>query len=95
MPFILWLLFSMMGASLLLALPGIRGWRLYSDSRGSRTVTCPETHEHVAVAFDALHTAVTGLRERPAYRLAACTRWPGRRDCPQGCLPEALRTLPR
>jgi hypothetical protein len=85
-----WLLLSLLGSSLLLTMPAIRGWRLYSRSRGNRTVTCPETHGQVTVTFDALHVAVTGLRERPTHRLAACTRWPERRDCPQGCIPEAL-----
>jgi hypothetical protein len=88
-----WLLLSLLGSSLLLTMPAIRGWRLYRRSQGRRTVTCPETHAPVAVTFDALHVAVTGLRERPAYRLAACTRWPERSDCSQPCIPEALRGL--
>ena len=86
-----WILLSLLGTMLLLTMPAIRGWRLYRRSSGRRAVTCPETHEQVAVAFDARHVAVSGLRERPDYRLAACTRWPARRDCGQACLPEALR----
>lgn len=86
-----WLLLCLIGTTLLLAMPGIRGWRLYRRSEGIRTVTCPETQRQVEVEFDARHVAVTGLRGQPVYRLASCTRWPDRQDCPQGCLPEARR----
>jgi hypothetical protein len=87
-----WIVICLVGTTLLLTMPAIRAWRLYRETSGRRTVVCPETQQPATVVFDALHVAVTGVRERPDYRLAACTRWPDRRDCPQGCVPDALRS---
>jgi hypothetical protein len=54
--------------------------------RGTRVVTCPETHEPVAVTLDAGHAAVTAVWDEADLRLASCTRWPERAGCDQGCL---------
>jgi hypothetical protein len=80
--------------SLSLLMPLLRGREIYHQYRGSRAVICPETREQVAVSFDALHAAVTGLSAKADLHLADCTRWPERHNCGQECIPEALRTEP-
>ena len=77
---------------LLLLMQALWGREIYNHYRGSRAVTCPETHRQVAVSFDALHAALTGLRGKCDLRLAECTRWPARIRCAQACIPEARQT---
>jgi Protein of unknown function (DUF1761) len=89
-----WLLLFLVGAYLFLLMPVLWGREIYNHYRGSRAVTCPETHQQVAVSFDALHAAATGLSGQPNLRLAECTRWPMRADCGQECMPEAQQTGP-
>ena len=67
---------------------------IFNRYSGSRVVTCPETHQQVAVSIDARHAATTGLNGHPDVRLADCSRWPERWRCDRGCLPEALQTEP-
>ncbi len=84
-----------LGGTLLLALILLPwGVGIYERYRGARAVVCPETKQQVAVRLDALHATVTGGNGTPALRLAECTRWPERVSCDEGCIPEALRTLP-
>lgn len=59
--------------------------RAYFRVRGTRVVVCPETHKPVAVKVDAAHAAATAMWEKPDLALKACTRWPERHDCDQGC----------
>jgi hypothetical protein len=59
--------------------------RAYFRLRGTRVVVCPETHKPVAVKVDAAHAAATAIWEKPDLTLKACTRWPERKDCDQGC----------
>jgi hypothetical protein len=60
--------------------------RAYLQWRGTRLVTCPETHETAAVVVDARHAALTATVEVTDIRLKQCTRWPERQDCGQECL---------
>jgi hypothetical protein len=60
--------------------------RAFLKFKGTRVVTCPETHRTVAVEVDATHAALTAVRGDPKLRLQDCTRWPERRDCDQACL---------
>jgi hypothetical protein len=83
----------LLGVCVLLLIPFLVGMGFYQKFRGSRAVTCPENHQQVAVAFDAMHAALTQLGGRPHLRLAECTRWPERADCDQGCIPQA-QTIP-
>jgi hypothetical protein len=92
---VLWLLLFFVSACLILLLPTLWVREIYNHYRGSRAVTCPETHRQVAVRFAALHAAVRGLSStKPDLRLADCTRWPQRARCGQECIPEALHTAP-
>ena len=89
-----WLLLFVTLTCLLLLMQALWGREIYNHYRGSRAVTCPETHRQVAVSFDAFHAALTGLRGKCDLRLAECTLWPGRIACGQECIPEARRTAP-
>lgn len=91
---IFWLLLFLVGAFLFVLLPVLWGSEIYNRYRGIRAVSCPENRQQVAVSFDALHAAASGMRGRPKLRLSDCTRWPERSDCNQTCLPDAVRTLP-
>jgi hypothetical protein len=58
----------------------------YRRSRGSHLVGCPETGELAEIELDATHAALTAAFGEPRRRVAACSRWPERRDCGQECL---------
>jgi len=81
-------------AAAILLMPALLGREIHHQYSGPRVVTCPETHQQVAVSIDARHAATTGLRGAPDFRLSDCTRWPARIKCAQECLPEALRSQP-
>jgi Protein of unknown function (DUF1761) len=87
-------LLAIVGIFLLMMFPTLWGRALYEEYEGSRVVICPENKRQVAVSIDAIHAAVTGLSKAPELRLSDCTRWPERRKCSQGCLPQALKTSP-
>jgi len=55
--------------------------------RGTRVLTCPDNHEHVAVR-------VALLTGGPTPRLKTCTRWPEKEGCDQACVHQ-LDTAPR
>jgi len=88
------LLLFLGGAAMVLLMPALWGRELYNQYRGSRAVVCPETRELVAVRFDALHAAVSGLTAKPDLHIADCSRWPRRSNCGQECIPGASRTEP-
>ena len=79
---------------LILLMPMLWMREIYSHYRGTRAVTCPETHRPVAVRFRAFHAAITGFARKPDLRLATCTLWPRRPYCRQECIPEAMEMLP-
>jgi hypothetical protein len=87
-------LFVLIGVCLVFLLPALWGRAIYRTFTGTRAVTCPETKQAVAVRFDALHAAVTGIQGKSDLRLADCTRWPERAGCDQACLEEACHTAP-
>jgi len=89
---VFWLLLFVVGACFVLLMPALWGREIYTHYRGSRAVTCPETHRQVAVSFDAIHAALTGLSGKCDLRLGDCTLWPARIHCDQKCIPEAERT---
>jgi len=65
------------------AIPGVRA---YFKFRGKRLVTCPETHQTVAVNVAAGESAAGAFINEPTLRLNQCSRWPERQDCGQECL---------
>lgn len=84
-------LLFVVGVALIFFMPALWGREIYRHYSAPRAVTCPETHQQVAVSLDARHAAVTGLRGNPEFRLSDCTRWPERGGCGRECLPEAVR----
>src|SRR5579859_1354806 len=58
--------------------------------RGTRVVTCPETHKPAAVTIDTGHAAVTAVWEKADLKLATCSRWPERHECGQACVPQIV-----
>ena len=58
--------------------------------RGTRIVTCPETHRPAAVTIDTGHAAVTAVWEKADLTLSTCSRWPERQDCNQACVPQIV-----
>jgi hypothetical protein len=59
--------------------------------RGTRIVSCPETHKPAAVRVDAGHAAVTAVWEKADLRLTACARWPERAGCDQACTAQIVQ----
>jgi Protein of unknown function (DUF1761) len=94
MLFLLWALLFLTAACLILFMPALWGKHIYNQYRGTRVVNCPETHAPVAVRFNALRAAITGLTSKPKLTLADCSRWPERAGCDQACIPDAERALP-
>jgi len=87
-------LFLIFGVVVILLLPALWAREIHHRYSVPRAVTCPETHQQVGVTIDAMHAAVTSLRDAPELRLSDCTRWPARARCGQECLPEAARNEP-
>jgi hypothetical protein len=72
-----------------LAVLGLVLWRVlrvYVRFKGTRIVTCPETHQAVAVEVDARQAALSTARGKCSLRLRDCSRWPERQNCGQECL---------
>jgi len=84
-----WILLVLIGSCVLLLAPSIIGWSTYYWYQGPRHVTCPQTHGSATVRFDAVRAATTGLMGTAKLRLAACSLWPERAGCAQGCIGEA------
>jgi hypothetical protein len=64
----------------------IRGIRVYLRFRGTRMVTCPETHKTALVGVAARSMGLKAIWDEPSLRLSECSRWPMYKDCEQGCL---------
>ena len=64
----------------------IHGIRVYFRFRGTRLLTCPETHEAAVVEVAARSMALQAILDEPCLRLSECSRWPMRKDCGQDCL---------
>jgi len=67
--------------------------RMHMRHRGTRVVTCPETHSPGAVKLDVGHATRTGAVGETELRVRLCSSWPERQGCGQGCL-EELSTAP-
>src|ERR1700686_3482948 len=65
----------------------IRGIRVYFRFRGTRLVTCPETHQAALVELAAKPMGMQAILDEPRLRLGECSRWPMRGGgCAQDCL---------
>jgi hypothetical protein len=60
----------------------------YRRYRGKWAVTCPETRGSAGVEVDAARIAASAWGGRLDLRLKACSRWPEKASCGQGCLAE-------
>lgn len=58
----------------------------YYRNRGSRTVTCPESHDDAVVEVDNKYAFWMAFRGQEHSRLQSCSRWPEKQDCGQECL---------
>lgn len=67
---------------------GIRFGRAYFRLRGTRVVTCPADQSKAAVEVKTGKAAAGALFGKPSFSLTACSHWPERHDCGQGCLRE-------
>jgi hypothetical protein len=64
-------------------------WRIvpaWRRARGTRLVTCPETHVEEAVELDTGAAVKAALGGHDRFQLSDCTRWPERQGCGQECL---------
>ncbi|MFY9791929.1 MAG: hypothetical protein WAJ99_12140 [Candidatus Sulfotelmatobacter sp.] len=66
-------------------IPAVKAYFAY---RGKRLVTCPETHQTVAVDVAAGEAAASAFLSEPVLHLKECSRWPERENCGQDCLQE-------
>jgi len=64
----------------------VRGLLTYWRARGTRLVTCPETHCTAAVELDAKGAGLKAFRGGTYLCLQDCSRWPEKKDCAQECL---------
>jgi hypothetical protein len=64
----------------------IHGIRVYFRFRGTRLVTCPETHKPAVVEVAARSVGMQAILDEPCLLLSQCSRWPMRKDCGQDCL---------
>ena len=67
--------------------------RTYRKYREARVVTCPETRDTAAVKLDFLHAATSVATGDEELRVRACSHWPKREGCSQGCT-EAFAAAP-
>ncbi len=58
----------------------------YFRLRGTRVVTCPETHQQAAVEIDPIKAASGAVMSHARFRLEACSHWPQKAGCGQACL---------
>ena len=64
----------------------IHGIRVYFRFRGTRLVTCPETHKAAVVGLAARSIGMQTILDEPCLRISECSRWPMRGGCGQDCL---------
>jgi hypothetical protein len=70
----------------LLAHRAIHGIGVYFKFRGTRLVTCPETHKPAVVEVAARSMGMQAILDEPCPGLSECSRWPMRGGCGRSCL---------
>jgi hypothetical protein len=91
---LIWLVFCLAAASLILLPLALWQREIYKRHSGGRLLACPENQQAAVVNIDARHAALTGVDGLPRLRLSDCTRWPEHADCNRACLSEAARARP-
>jgi hypothetical protein len=64
----------------------LQGIRVYWRFRGTRLLTCPETHTDAVIEVAARSMGRQAIMDEPCLRVSQCSRWPMRRECGQDCL---------
>jgi hypothetical protein len=64
----------------------IHGIRVYFKFRGTRLVTCPESHKPAVVEVAARSMGIQAILDEPCLRVITCSRWPMHGGCGQDCL---------
>ena len=83
-----WLVLFLVGASLFIGAAVIWYYMAAWEFREPVNVICPETLKPAEVKVDGKHAARTRFAGHEELRIAACSRWPGRRECDQACSPQ-------
>lgn len=85
MVFLFWLLLFLVGASLFIGAAVIWYYMAAWEYREPVDIICPETLNSATVEVNGKHAARTRFAGREELRIAACSRWPARRECDQAC----------
>jgi hypothetical protein len=64
----------------------IRAIRVHISFRGTRLLTCPDTHMTAVVGVAAKSMGMQAILDEPCRRFSECSRWPMRRGCGRECL---------
>lgn len=85
MPDVAYILLALLavGVPVFVLTPLIRSWRSW---RGNHLVSCPGDRQAACVKVDELGAAFHETWGEPGPVLKACSRWPERGGCDQGCL---------
>jgi hypothetical protein len=60
--------------------------RVYRRSHGQREITCPEANHFATIQLDARHAVAMHALGETDRRVKACSLWPARQGCHQGCV---------
>ncbi len=64
----------------------------FAELKGPREIVCPENGVAATVRVDAARAAIASAVGARRFSIAACSRWPARRDCNRACLGQ-IRTF--
>jgi hypothetical protein len=85
MLFLFWFVLFLFGASLFIGAGVIWYYMAAWEYREPVDIICPETLATATVEVDGKHAARTRFAGDEELRIAACSRWPQRRECDQAC----------
>ncbi len=82
------LVYFLIGVAFFLGALALWAYARSLQFREPRTIICPETERWAEVTIDAAYATRTELAGCADLRMAACSRWPERKDCNQDCAPQ-------
>jgi len=83
-----WLVLFLFGASLFIGTGVIWYYMAAWEYREPVDIICPETMKSATVEVNGKHAARTRFAGHEELQIAACSRWPDRRECDQACAPQ-------